>query len=120
MLSNDFEQQAALRYIRSHAKQLTHGGVEHQHAALRQLLPPDADGSAAPLVPVKDPPPVQVLLPGFTRVDAATYVDLTNQVRLQLNVENVFDRQYYPMSHGNNNIMPGAPRTLRVGLNTTM
>ena len=61
-----------------------------------------------------------VTLPGFTRVDAATYVGLTNQLRLQLNVENVFDRQYYPMSHGNNNIMPGAPRTFRVGFSTTM
>ena len=61
-----------------------------------------------------------VTLPGFTRVDAATYVGLTSQVRLQLNVENVFDKQYYPTSHGNNNIMPGAPRTVRVGLNTTM
>jgi catecholate siderophore receptor len=61
-----------------------------------------------------------VTLPGFTRVDAATYVGLTNQVRLQLNVENVFDKQYYPTSHGNNNIMPGAPRTFRLGLNTTM
>jgi catecholate siderophore receptor len=61
-----------------------------------------------------------VTLPGFTRYDAAAYVGLTNQVRLQLNVENVFDKQYYPTSQGNNNIMPGAPRTLRIGLNTTM
>ena len=61
-----------------------------------------------------------VTLPGFTRVDAATYLGLTNQVRLQLNVENLFDNQYYPTSQGNNNIMPGAPRTFRLGLNTTM
>ena len=61
-----------------------------------------------------------VTLPAFTRVDAATYVGLTSQVRLQLNVENVFDKQYYPTSQGNNNIMPGAPRTVRVGLSTTM
>jgi catecholate siderophore receptor len=30
----------------------------------------------------------------------------------------VLDREYYPTSHGNNNIMPGAPRTVRVALTT--
>jgi catecholate siderophore receptor len=59
-----------------------------------------------------------VTLPGFTRVDAAVYVGLTSDVRLQLNVENLLDRRYFPTSQGNNNIMPGAPRTLRVGLST--
>jgi len=59
-----------------------------------------------------------VTLPGFTRVDAAAYVGLMDNVRLQLNVENVFDEQYYPTSQGNNNIMPGAPRTLRLGIST--
>jgi catecholate siderophore receptor len=59
-----------------------------------------------------------VTLPGFTRVDAAAYVGLTDNVRPQLNVVNVFDEQYYPTSQGNNNIMPGAPRTLRVSLTT--
>jgi catecholate siderophore receptor len=59
-----------------------------------------------------------VTLPGFTRVDAAAYVGLTRGVTLQANVENVLGRRYYPTSHGNNNILPGAPRTLRVGVNT--
>ena len=59
-----------------------------------------------------------VTLPAFTRVDAAGYVGLTRDVRLQVNVENVLDETYYPTSHGNNNILPGAPRTLRVGVNT--
>ena len=59
-----------------------------------------------------------VTLPSFTRVDAAAYIGLVRDVRLQLNVENLLDERYYPTSHGNNNIMPGAPRSLRVGLNT--
>jgi len=59
-----------------------------------------------------------VTLPSFTRVDAAAYVGLLRDVRLQLNVENVLDERYFPTSHGNNNIMPGAPRSVRVGLNT--
>jgi catecholate siderophore receptor len=59
-----------------------------------------------------------VTLPKFTRVDAAAYVGLTGNVRLQLNVENLLDAQYYPTSQGNNNIMPGAPRSLRLGIST--
>jgi catecholate siderophore receptor len=55
-----------------------------------------------------------VTLPGFTRLDAALYAQ--SQLiarRAQINVENLLDEQYYATSHGNNNIMPGAPRTIR-------
>ena len=58
----------------------------------------------------------QVTLPAFTRVDAAAFVRVTDDVRAQLNVENLLDARYYPTSHGNNNIMPGAPRSLRLSL----
>jgi catecholate siderophore receptor len=57
-----------------------------------------------------------VTLPAFTRVDAALFVRLMDGLRAQLNVENVLDARYYATSHGNNNIMPGAPRTLRLSL----
>jgi catecholate siderophore receptor len=60
-----------------------------------------------------------VTLPGFTRVDAAAFVMLTESLRAQANVENVLDERYYPTSHGNNNIGPGAPRTLRFSLAVT-
>jgi catecholate siderophore receptor len=51
-----------------------------------------------------------VTLPGYTRVDAAIYLDeLIENVSLQLNVENLFDAAYYPSAHGNNNIQPGEP-----------
>jgi putative heme-binding domain-containing protein len=50
--------------------------LDAKHAALREQLPPDAGGPAATLVPVKDPPPVQVLVPGFTVRELP--VDLTN------------------------------------------
>jgi catecholate siderophore receptor len=60
-----------------------------------------------------------VTLPGFTRVDAAAFVTLTQSLHAQLNVENVLDERYYPTSHGNNNIAPGAPRTLRFLLAVT-
>jgi catecholate siderophore receptor len=57
-----------------------------------------------------------VTLPGFTRVDGALYFGLGPLVRAQLNVENLFDARYYGTSHGNNNILPGASRTLRLSL----
>jgi catecholate siderophore receptor len=59
-----------------------------------------------------------VTLPGFTRIDGALYVTLTRDVRAQVNVENLWNERYYVTSHGNNNIMPGAPRTLRIALTT--
>lgn len=59
-----------------------------------------------------------VTLPAFTRVDGALFVTATPHVRLQLNVENLFDRRYYATSHGNNNILPGAPRSLKLSVTT--
>lgn len=59
-----------------------------------------------------------VILPSFTRIDGALYLSLVPRVRAQVNVENVANVRYYPTSHGNNNILPGAPRTLRVSLAT--
>jgi catecholate siderophore receptor len=57
-----------------------------------------------------------VKLPGYTRADAAAYFSLTERIRLQANVENLFDEKYYVNADGNNNISPGSPRALRIGL----
>ncbi len=59
-----------------------------------------------------------VTLPGFTRADAALFLRLGARASAQLNVENVLDERYYATSHGNNNIMPGASRTVRVSVST--
>ena len=48
-------------------------------------------------------------LPAFTRVDAAFYYDLSDALQLQLNVENLFDTDYFSDAHNNNNISTGAP-----------
>lgn len=58
-----------------------------------------------------------VVLPSFARLDGGLFFGLTRDVRAQLNVENITNRRYYPTSQGNNNIMPGAPRTLRLSVN---
>jgi len=55
-----------------------------------------------------------VTLPAFTRVDGGAYVTLPRGLMMQLNIENLLDARYFATSHGNNNIMPGAPRSLRL------
>ena len=57
-----------------------------------------------------------VVVPAFTRVDAAAFLGLTRQVALQLNVENLFDKNYIGLANGDNNLTPGNPRTLRATL----
>lgn len=57
-----------------------------------------------------------VTLPSFTRFDAAAYVAVNEYLRVQVNLENLFDTRYYITSNSNNNISPGSPRAVRVAL----
>jgi len=59
-----------------------------------------------------------IVLPGYTRVDAAGFVALARQLRLQVNVENLLDKTYYINADSNTNISFGFPRAVRVGLTT--
>jgi catecholate siderophore receptor len=59
-----------------------------------------------------------VVLPGFTRVDAAVFFTPTSRLRIQANLENLFDERYFASAHNNNNITPGSPRALRVAVTT--
>jgi catecholate siderophore receptor len=54
-----------------------------------------------------------VTLPDFVRIDAAAYYDLNDSVRLQLNIENLTDKEYFPNAHTTNNITVGAPLNAR-------
>lgn len=56
------------------------------------------------------------MLPSFTRVDGALFYRFSKQYRLQLNVENLLDKKYYASAHNDNNITPGAPRTVKLSL----
>jgi catecholate siderophore receptor len=58
----------------------------------------------------------EVKLPGYARVDAAAYYDLGRGITAQLNVENLFGADYFATAHNDNNIAPGAPRTVKAGL----
>lgn len=51
----------------------------------------------------------EVTLPGFTRLDAAAYYNLNDNLRIQVNIENLTDTEYFPNSHTDNNITVGAP-----------
>jgi catecholate siderophore receptor len=57
-----------------------------------------------------------VALPSFTRIDGAVFYRLNAQYRLQLNVENLFDKKYWASAHNDNNITPGAPRSVKLSL----
>ena len=57
-----------------------------------------------------------VTLPGYTRADAAVFLSLTDRTRLQVNVENAFDRRYYVNADSDTKISPGSPRAVRVAL----
>ncbi len=57
-----------------------------------------------------------VVLPSFRRLDAAAYYQLTDDLSVQLNLENLTGETYAATSHNDNNITPGAPLTARVTL----
>jgi catecholate siderophore receptor len=46
------------------------------------------------------------------------YFRLTQGLRLQVNVENLFDKGYWANADSNTNLSPGSPRAVRVGLTT--
>jgi len=60
-----------------------------------------------------------VTLPGYTRADVAGFVVLRKGLRLQANVENLFDGRYFVNADSNTNISPGFPRTIRLALITS-
>jgi catecholate siderophore receptor len=59
-----------------------------------------------------------VMLPKFTRVDGAIFFRLSEYLRAQMNLENLFNEKYYPLAHNNNNITPGSPRAVRLSVTT--
>jgi iron complex outermembrane receptor protein len=56
----------------------------------------------------------------YTTVDLLAYYPLTERVRLNLNLNNVFDEEYEERAWGNIWAYPGAPRTLQAGIAITL
>ena len=61
-------------------------------------------------------PASNVVLPGYTRVDAAAYFTLNDRLRAQMNIENLLDEEYDLFANSNTNITPGSPLAVRVTL----
>jgi catecholate siderophore receptor len=60
-----------------------------------------------------------VEVPGYTRFDAAAFYDVTDGLRVQLNIENALDIDYFPDAHSNDNITVGAPINARLTVRST-
>lgn len=54
-------------------------------------------------------PALHPTLPAFTRFDAAAYYDVRDDLRLQVNIENLTDTTYFPSSHSTHQATVGAP-----------
>ena len=53
-------------------------------------------------------------LPSFFRVDAAAYYQVSENLRLQVNIENLLDEDYYPSAHSTHQATVGAPLTRKL------
>jgi len=58
----------------------------------------------------------RAVLPAYTRVDAAAYYDVSDNLRLQVNVENLTDTLYFPNSHSTHQATVGAPLNARFAI----
>ena len=67
---------------------------------------------------VKDDNP-NLLLPAYTRVDAAVYYSIADDLKLQLNIENLSDEVYFPHSHSTHQVAVGEARSTRLSLSKT-
>lgn len=52
-------------------------------------------------------------LPAYARVDMAAYYNVSDRVRLQVNVENLFDALYFPNAHSANELTVAPPVNAR-------
>jgi catecholate siderophore receptor len=56
------------------------------------------------------------LLPSYTRFDAAAYYDISENLRVQVNVENLTDELYFPNGHATYQATVGAPLNARFAI----
>ncbi|ATC24377.1 MULTISPECIES: TonB-dependent siderophore receptor [Caulobacter] len=60
-----------------------------------------------------------VVMPSYTRVDAAAYFKINDKLKAQVNAENLLGARYYPFAQSNSNLTPGSPTAVKVGLSAS-
>lgn len=56
------------------------------------------------------------VLPSYTRIDASAFYQISDTLRLQLNIENLTDELYFPNAHATHQATVGAPLNATVSL----
>ena len=56
------------------------------------------------------------VMPSYTRVDVAAYYDISEKLRVQLNIENLTDQLYFPNAHSTHQVTVGAPINARLSV----
>lgn len=56
------------------------------------------------------------VLPSYTRIDAAAFYDVSDALRIQLNIENLSDETYFPHAHSTHQVSVGAPLNARLSV----
>lgn len=58
------------------------------------------------------------VLPSYTRIDAAAFYDISQDLRIQLNIENAADELYFPNAHSTHQATVGRPLNARLTISS--
>ena len=58
----------------------------------------------------------KAILPSYTRFDAAAFYDVSNDLRVQLNIQNLTDKLYFPSAHSTHQASVGEPLHAKLSL----
>ena len=59
------------------------------------------------------------ILPEYTRIDAGAYYQINDDLSIQMNLENLTDKLYFPHAHSSHQASVGEPRNLRLSIRKT-
>ena len=59
------------------------------------------------------------ILPEYTRIDAGAYYQINDDLSIQMNLENLTDKLYFPHAHSSHQTSVGEPRNLRLSIRKT-
>ena len=59
------------------------------------------------------------ILPEYTRIDTGAYYQINDDLSIQMNLENLTDKLYFPHAHSSHQASVGEPRNLRLSIRKT-